>query len=167
MHKMGGCGKELLRSYVPLHWEEEILIRQELWQEYILTILLGSTAHFSGISTLPSGLCCPHSALRLRVKEKTVVEVIYTADQLDSSFSDGREVYKVLLPRASYPASINITMKVVHSGEWGCAFSDTHSFSEEASDVRSAFWFLGQTPNSVPSFQHKFYQCIRRKIWAY
>ena len=55
--------------------------------------------------------------LRQRIKEKTVVEVIYMADLLDSPFSDGREVYKVLLPHASSPALINITMKLVHSGE--------------------------------------------------
>lgn len=74
-------------------------------------------AHLSGISTLPFGLCCPHPALRRRIKEKTVVEVIYTANLLDNPFSDGREVYKVLLSHACSPALINITMKLVHSGK--------------------------------------------------
>lgn len=39
------------------------------------------------------------------------------ADLLDSHFSDGKEAYKVLLPLSSSPALINITMKLVHSGE--------------------------------------------------
>jgi len=50
-------------------------------------------------------------------KGKTIAEVIYTADLLDSPFTGGRGVYKVLLPHASSPALINITMKLVHSEE--------------------------------------------------
>lgn len=51
------------------------------------------------------------------IKLKTVVEVIYTADLLNSLLSDAREVYKVLLPHASFPALINVTTEQVHSGE--------------------------------------------------
>lgn len=165
---------------MPFPWEEKILIRQELWQAYYPnhSVREQRTVHFSGVSsslkdyhapfwTLLS-LCNAQTENKIKAVVENEIQVVYKADLLDSLFSDGRTVYKGLL------SCLFSSLGRVLPWNWCTVGSQAvpsltplfFFFSEEASDASSAFWFPGQTPNSVPSFQHKFFPHSWRQIQA-
>lgn len=127
MHKMGGrWRKNYFKKLCAISLQggnpdqERVLAGIYLYfvrEHSVGQLISQGLAHLS-ITTLPFGLCCLFSML-CSDWGKTVVEneiqVIYKADLLDSSLSDGRTVYKGQLHFASSPDLI----KYYHdTGAW-------------------------------------------------
>lgn len=117
-------------------------------------------AHLS-ITTLPFGLCCPFSVLRLRQNSCWKWN---TSDLQGSSTWQLPFRWENSLQRATTSCLLSRFDQVLlwnrcMVGNQACLL--WHKFySEEAWDIWFAYWFLGQTPNLVPSFQHNLYASI-------